>query len=352
MPKLDFLHGGDIYAIRRKYPKEVIDFSANINPLGLPDYLKKLIRDNLDSVLHYPDPKARDLTKMIAKYWNISEENIILGNGSIELIYLLAVAFKPQTALIAAPDFSEYERALTAVNCKIHFLKLKEENNFKPGLAQVKPCDIFIISSPHNPTGNIVISGSDEIERMPYKTIVIDEAFMDFVAEENDYTMIRKAREGKNVLVLRTFTKFFALAGLRAGYLIAGKDTIRMLKRYQAPWSINSLAQISAARLLSDKAYIKQTRYFVEKERAFLFNELSGVTGLKAFHSQVNFILVKIKKKGVDAHSLSARLLKKGIMVRDCGNFRNLSQKFIRVAVRKRNENLRLIKSLKEILGV
>lgn len=349
MHKMNFLHGGDIYEIKRLYKKDVIDFSANINPLGPPDYIKRLINNNLKSIAHYPDPQAKELTAAIAKYWNINKENILVGNGSIELIYLTAAAFKPKTALIAAPDFSEYERAMAIVKSQIRFLKLKEEDIFRLELSQVKAGDILIISNPHNPTGNLILNGKDKIDKLQNKTIVIDEAFMDFIADEKNYTMIPKALKTKKIIVLRTFTKIFALAGLRAGYLIAHKDTLHLLRRYQAPWSVNSLAQITCASLLGDKTYIEKTKYFVRKEREFLSNELSGIEGLKPFPSEVNFILVKIEKKGIDAHFLFERLLQKGIMIRDCSNFRNLNKKFIRVAVRRRDENLRLLKSLKEI---
>jgi len=350
MYKINFLHGGDIYGIKRKYHKEVIDFSANINLLGLPSRIKKLLRRNLDTVLHYPDPQAKDLIKAIARYWDIGEENILVGNGSIELIYLLAAAFKPKTALIAAPDFSEYERAMTIVKSRLRFLKLREENNFRFDITQVIASDIFIISNPHNPTGNIINNSRDEIARMPPKIIVIDEAFMDFVPGEKNSTMISRAVKSKKIFVLRTMTKFFALPGLRCGYLIGHKDAIRMLKKYQAPWSVNSLAQIAAGNLLSDRTYIEKTRHYVGTEREVLFNEFSGIEGLKVFPSKVNFILVKIEKKGINSHFLSGRLLEKGIMIRDCSNFRNLNNKFIRVAVRKRGENMQLIRALKEIL--
>jgi threonine-phosphate decarboxylase len=344
-----FLHGGDIYEARRKYQKEVIDFSANINPLGLPGRIRKLLRDSIDTVLHYPDPHAKDLTKAIAKYWGVGEENILAGNGSIELIYLLAVAFKPKTALITAPDFSEYERAMAVVKSRMRFLNLKEEDGFRFDISQVAASDFFIISNPHNPSGNIVVSGYDEIERMPAKTIVIDEAFMDFVAGEKNCTMIPRAVKSRKVFVLRTMTKFFALPGLRCGYIVGHKDVIQMLRRYQAPWSINALAQIASGDLLEDKEYIKKTRWYVDAERKRLINELAQIAGLRTFPSAANFVLVKIEKKGVNSQFLSERLLEKGIMIRDCSNFRNLSNAFIRIAVRKKDENTFLIETLKEI---
>jgi len=350
MAGLTFEHGGNIYEAKRRLGKEVIDFSANINPLGLPRYIRKLLSGNLGSILHYPDPDAKDLTKQIARYWGISEENVLVGNGSIELIYLIIAAFKPKTALIAAPDFSEYERALTTVRSRLRFLRLTEEEGFGLDLSRVKASDIFFFSNPHNPTGNIIVNSCDKIEKLPNKTVVVDEAFMDFADYEEKYTMIKKATRLKNIIVLRTFTKFFALPGLRIGYLIAHKDIIGMLKRYQAPWSVNSLAQIVAGSILNDATYMNKTRYLIKKERDFLSREIAKIDGLKPFLSEVNFILVKIEKKEVTSRRLTERLLQKGILIRDCGNFRSLSNRFIRIAVRKRSENQKLVEAIKNIL--
>ncbi len=350
MVGLMFRHGGNVHEAEKRLGRECVDFSANINPLGPPRRIKKIMYDNFDSVLHYPDPKAMDLTRRIARYWDIGEENVLVGNGSIELIYLIASAFKPKTALITAPDFSEYERALRAVGSRISFLKLAEEEGFRVDLTRSGASDIFFFSNPHNPTGNIVAGSCDKIERLPNRTVVVDEAFMDFVADEERSTMIRKAVRRKKVIVLRTFTKFFALPGLRVGYLVAHKDIIRMLKRHQAPWSVNSLAQIAARDILDDKVYMNKTRSFIKKERDFLFGKLALIDGLRPFPSEANFILVKIEKKGIESRSLSEQLFQKGILVRDCSNFRDLSDRFIRVAVRKRSENVQLAASLRLLL--
>jgi len=299
---------------------------------------------------HYPDPEAKDLTKQIARYWGISEENILVGNGSIELIYLIAAAFRPKTTLIMSPDFSEYERAVKTAGSQIHSLKLAEEEGFWFDLSRAKASDIFFFSNPHNPTGNIIVSGRDKIEHLSPGVVVVDEAFMDFVDHEEEYTMIRKTSKHKKIIVLRTFTKFFAVPGLRVGYLVAHKDIIRMLKQYQAPWNVNSLAQIAAGKILNDTAYMNKTRYFIKKERNFLFGELAKIDGLRPFLSEVNFILVKIEKKGLTSHRLSERLLQRGLLIRGCSNFHNLSGRFIRVAVRKRSENVQLIESLRILL--
>ncbi|MDI6606049.1 MAG: aminotransferase class I/II-fold pyridoxal phosphate-dependent enzyme, partial [Candidatus Omnitrophota bacterium] len=281
MAGLNFLHGGNIY----NFKKEVIDFSANINPLGLPLGIKESIYKNLESILHYPDPQARGLTAGISRYWGIGRENILAGNGSIELIYLILHALKPKTAIIPVPSFSEYERAAGIANCKIRFLKLKEKEGFKLNLASLGNADILFVPNPNNPTGNLLLQEPAAIKKFPGSLIVADEAFMDFLPDEKKHTLIWRAVKHKNLIVLRTFTKFFALPGLRAGYLVAHRDIVRSLSRYQPPWSVNTLAQIAAGTLLCDKTYIEKTRFFVEKERAFLFNALARIEGLKPFQS-------------------------------------------------------------------
>jgi len=352
MANLAFSHGGNIYEVKRKFKKEVVDFSANINPLGLPLALRRLLSEGFDKIQHYPDPKARDITKAIAKYWGVSDENILLGNGSIELIYLIISAYRPKTTLIPVPTFSEYERVAKSVNSKIHFLKLKEKQGFSLNLGHFNPSsfDIFFICNPNNPTGNLILKNSSQIEKIADKLLVVDEAFMDFLPNQGDYTLIRKAAKKKRIAVLRTFTKFFSLPGLRIGYIVAHREVINKLRQYQAPWSINSLAQIAAEKILNNKEYISKTYTLIEKERSFLLRRLAKTKGLKVYPSVANFLLIKIEKAGVTSKFLKEALISKGILLRDCSNFRNLDNKYIRVAVRTRKENLKLLIALKKVI--
>lgn len=345
MANMNFSHGGDIYRIKEK----IIDFSANINPLGLSKAAKAEVLRNIDNILHYPEPRAGGLTKKIADYWKIKEENILLGNGSCELIYLIASFFKPKTAIIPVPAFSEYERALRAVRSRIKFLKLKE--NFALDANKAVKADIAFICNPNNPTGNLLIKNR-EIKNFPAGTKIIDETFMDFLPDEKKHTFIYQACENKNIITLRTFTKFFALPGLRVGYLVAHKDLVKKLKQSCAPWSINIFAQKLAAVMLEDKKYIKNTRELVKEQRNFLTGELKEfpVKSLTVYPSSVNFLLIKIKNKKFTSSSLKEKLIQKGVLIRDCSNFRGLDGEFIRIAVRSRSQNRGLIASLREIL--
>ena len=178
----------------------------------------------------------------------------------------------------------------------------------------------------------------------------MDESFMDFLPDERKYTLIKEAQKSKKIIVLRTLTKFFALAGLRVGYLAAHKSNIDFLKKYQAPWSVNVLAQKAGERVLSDKAYIDKTKKFMDEEREYLYTRISNIRGLSPFISTANYILMKIEDEELTSFTLKGRLLKKGILIRDCSNFRGLDRRFIRVAVRSRRENLKLVKTLEKVL--
>lgn len=350
MANLRFLHGGNIYEVERQRKKRMLDFSANINPLGLPWRIKEAIYKNLDTILHYPDPEAKELTEKIAHYWNISPKNVLAGCGSIELIYLLMAQYRPKTVLIPRPTFSEYERAARSVKSRVRFLNLKEKEGFKLDISQISGADTLFLCNPNNPTGNLIINDRKRLEKLPGKLIVVDEAFMDFVPEEKRHTLIHVAKTNKKFIVLRTFTKFFALPGLRVGYLIAHKDVIKLLRRRQMPWSVNALAQLLATMMLDNTEYIKKTQRLIKNQRAFLFAELAKIKGASPYSSATNFLLIKIQKKNVTSSVLQKRLLKRGVLVRDCANFRGLNNKFIRIAVRSRKENRKLIDALRKAI--
>ncbi len=342
------VHGGNIYEIKRRYKKDVIDFSANINPLGLTENIKREFIRCYKLILHYPDPEAKDLIRQIAGYLGINAENILIGNGSTELIYLIAHAFKPKKALIPAPTFSEYERAVKSVGSKIEFLKLREMDSFTLNITNSDKSDISFVSNPNNPTGNLLIENKKFV--LNSKLNVIDEAFMDFLPDEKSYTLIWKAVKDKRIIVLRSFTKFFALPGLRIGYLVAHKNLIKRLKQAQPPWSVNSIAQYLAGILLNDKDYIENSRKLIKEERGFLLQELARIKGLKPYPSVANFLLIKIVNGNINSSILTSKLIQKGILIRDCSNFRNLNKRYIRVAVRSHRENTMLINALREIL--
>jgi threonine-phosphate decarboxylase len=343
-----YRHGGNIYEIEPRKRAAILDFSANINPLGIPARIKKLLNSQLKDLVHYPDSQARCPVATLARYWKVKEENVLIGNGSTELIYLILNAFGPATVTFPVPSFTEYERAARISKCRLRFVYLPQDRDFRFNSHCLKKSDVLFICNPNNPTGNLMISNRTDIENIPVNKIIIDEAFMDFVPEENIHTFIQQAAKSRKLIVFRTLTKLFALPGLRVGYLIAHRDIIRTLKEYQIPWSVNALAQTAAAQCLSEVTFMQRSKQLIEKERNFLYERLSQIRELKPYPSVANFLLVKIKEKSITSSVFKERLLKKNILVRDCVNFRGLDKQFIRVAVRTHKENMQLVQALEE----
>ncbi|MDP2928023.1 MAG: threonine-phosphate decarboxylase CobD [Candidatus Omnitrophota bacterium] len=343
-----YQHGGNIYEIKQRRKTPVLDFSANINPLGIPPRIKKLLNKQLKDLVHYPDPRAFRLVAALARYWKIKEENVLVGNGSTELIYLILNAFRPDKVILPVPSFTEYERAARISGSQVRFIHMLEGEGFCLNLDHINNCDMLFMCNPNNPTGNLIVKTRADIENIPAKRIVIDEAFMDYVHNEQAHTFIAQATRSKKFIVLRTLTKFFALPGLRVGYVIAHEDNIKVFKRYQMPWSVNVLAQAAAEHVLNEDTFIQRSKQLIERERVFLYESLGRIKGLKPYPSVTNFLLIKIEDEWITSTCLKKRLLKKGILIRDCVNFRGLDRQFIRVAVRSHKENIRLMRALEE----
>ncbi|MDD4910158.1 MAG: threonine-phosphate decarboxylase CobD [Candidatus Omnitrophica bacterium] len=340
-------HGGDIKAASGQYgiPEDkIVDFSASINPLRHPPAIRKLIRDNFTKIRRYPQPDAAGLTKAIAGYLGVDRHNIMPGCGSIELIYLVVSALRPRGALIFTPAFSEYERALNAVGSKIY---RREIGDFNPERGR-RP-DIVFICNPNNPTADLFEAGDliSFIKRLPSAYFLIDEVFMDFVKDKDRYTLIRQALKNSRIIILGSLTKFFALAGLRAGYVAAHNRTLSKLNKFRYPWMVNYPAQLISEALLKDRRFIEKSREFMFREREYLYRQLCLIDGVKPSVPTANFIFCK---SSVNSSRLADLLGRKGILIRDCSTFRGLGSKYFRVAVRTRKENLRLVNELKKIL--
>jgi len=354
----NYLHGGNLEKAIEKYgisSEEIIDFSANINPLGFSSETGETIIKNLDQLSHYPDPECKEAKKELSRYFKIDYENIILGNGSTELIYLVVQTLKPKKVLIPIPTFYEYERALNNNNVSINFYKLKEKQEFLFSMDEIIPqlagIDLVFLCNPNNPTGTFLprkemLTLVKEIQGRKI-FLVLDEAFIDLHEEES---FIKEVKNYNHLIVLRSLTKFFSLPGLRIGFGVSSSKLIKKLEAQKIPWSVNCLAQIAVREVLKDEKFISKSRSFLLKEKEFLYMELSNMEGLKVYKPSVNFIFIKLLGN-ISSEGLMGQLAKKGILIRDCSNFRGLEKrKFIRVAVRTRKENIKLLKELKLIL--
>lgn len=350
----ELVHGGDIYSKRAiQGNRKLLDFSANINPLGLPPGVKRAIIDSMDDFSNYPDPLCRALIDEISKYENVPSEYIVCGNGAVDIIYRIAAAIQPRTALLTAPTFSEYEEAVRTVNSSIRYHYLLENNQFtidQSIFEQIKPdIDVMFLCNPNNPTG--ILLDKAMILKIAARCkenntiLVVDECFNEFLENSQYYSMINELSDFDNVIVLKAFTKIYAMAGIRLGYGICSSRNIigRLLDAGQ-PWSVSVVAQKCGVAAIKETDYVKQTKLFIKKNREYLMSELK-LLGLKVFDAKANYILFKSENK-----RLHRELERYGVLVRPCGNYVGLDDSYYRIAVRAKEDNEYLIKSMQEIL--
>jgi threonine-phosphate decarboxylase len=350
------VHGGNIYAAAERYGldlKKIIDFSSNVNPLGSSSMARRAARRSISIIDRYPDPELTDLRRAIARYHGIKPEQVVCGNGSNGLIHVIPRVFRPRKVLIPIPTYSEYASAAQDAGCKVMPFSLKERDGFRVDPVELsfalKGVDMVFLCNPNNPTGQIVHK-NEMIEIMNYvlqqgSTLVIDEAFMDFTESES---MIKEAVQSSRIICLRALTKFFGMPGLRIGYAISDDATIAELREFQEPWTVNIPAECAAITALEDWGYIKKTRSLIAKERDRMLSALRLLPGVETYPGSANFILFKLVSG--DADMLRQKLGYRGMLVRDCSGFPGLDSRFIRIAIRTRRENSRLIKALRELL--
>lgn len=340
-----FEHGGVTNNTQIK-----LDFSANINPFGIPESVKKAVADGIDSFSAYPDINCTALTKKIAAHEKITAKNIVCGNGAADLIYRIVYAVKPHTALLVSPTFLEYEKALTEVNCNIDFYCLDEKNNFvideKILNHLTSAVDILFLCNPNNPVGNLIdtmllakiISKCSEENIL----LVVDECFMDFVADSENYS-IKKYLNDK-IIILKAFTKTYSMAGLRLGYALFGNETLADKVRHTGQcWSVSTPAQLAGIAALDETKYLEKSAALVNREREFMALSLKKI-GFKIYPSVTNFLLLK------SDIPLEKKLAEQGIALRSCDNYEELDERFYRTAIRLHSENEALINALERIV--
>jgi len=282
----------------------------------------------------------------------VHPDRILLGNGSTELLYLLPPALKPKRCIICSPAYADYERSFNRAGVPIDFFPAKERNNFQWDLNRLKIAkdDMVVLGSPNNPTSVHTPKEKvlDLVLSHPKNYFLVDEAFIDFLP--GSASLIGNNMP-PNLLVLRSLTKFYAIPGLRLGCLAASTEIIERLSKLQEPWTVNCLAAQAGEFLLRQTGHAQKTQHFILQEKEFLFQELAAISGLKPFPPAVNFILVKITKKNLSSTSLADKMARKGILIRDCANFKGLSEEYFRVSINPRKENKLLLVSLKKALG-
>lgn len=381
---MDF-HGGNIYKVfREKNLKEILDYSSNINPYGIPEGLKKRIIENLEILERYPDPDYVELREKLAHLNKIDMSDIVLGNGATEIIFLFMKVINPKKILIVSPTFGEYERAVKAteipgdivsLSCsgdnknienkeiEIEYFELKESDDFKLNIGNLKnelekKYDLLIICNPNNPTGKFLkLTQTEEIlkECNKYDTkLFIDEAFIEFLADGMKESIINTEENKKNLFVTRAFTKFFAIPGLRLGYgMYFDKELEQKISEKKEPWSVNNIAEMAGLTVLDDTEYIEKTLKWITKEKIYMYEKLNEISGIKVYETEVNFITGKIDEKlfseGLNVKILREKMLEQEILIRDASNFKFLDERFFRLAIKDRESNDRVIEAMKEI---
>jgi threonine-phosphate decarboxylase len=355
--RLDRIHGGDVDAAARYAGIDagrIIDFSASINPLGPPSSARKAFINSYEQISRYPDPYGLTLKEALAKRHGMQPAEVLVGNGSTQLIYLLCAALRPRTALVIGPSFSEYTNALALVGADVRSHCLTEDSSFQFSTERLiaaweKDCDLLFLATPNSVTGQLISKTEiQDIARLALirkKFVIVDEAFIDFVEDESVKMLVR---HNPFLIVLRSLTKYYALPGLRLGYLIGETGRVAQLAAYHEPWSVNGPAMNVALACLEDAGFGAKTERWLERERQFLFNQVRTLDGLHPFPSKVNFLLVKIAKHGVDALQLRSFLLRRKILIRACNTFTGLGGDYFRVAVRRRKDNRRLLAALSQ----
>ena len=338
-----FEHGGQIYNADGT-ADDWLDFSANINPLGLSEKIKQVLIENIGGVVNYPDPNATELKKAISSRYEVQLENLILLNGAAEFFYLYLNVKRPRSVLIPVPSFSEYERAARAANAEVEYFFTRAEENFKIDAEKLlaQDADCLIIGRPQNPTGALI--SLDEIKLLARKfDMLIDESFIDFLSAESARALL-----SEKISVVQSLTKIFAIPGLRLGFAVADKNLAAKLNLAKDVWNVNFLAQKAGAVALSDENFLKETRAWLTAEQKFFVERLRNL-GVKVFKPAANFVLIKL-----DSQEIASRLLKnlkqRKILVRNCANFAGLDGRFLRLAIRSRAENLKLLNAMEAIL--
>lgn len=347
---MEYLHGGDIEAYSQE---NMLDYSVNIHPFGpCPEVVEAVIRSVRTQTSRYPDPFCRKLRKRLANRWEIPEKSLILGNGAAELIFLLVQTLRPKKGFLIAPSFAEYRRALESVKCEIRWFELEEEKEFRltkdylNGLTE--DLEIAFLCSPDNPSGQRIPEKllDQIIEKCEKQKIflVLDESFLEFTEQGRRWSKCAWAAEHPGILVLRSFTKIQGIPGLRLGYGVSGDSRLaEAMEGKRQPWSVSTVAQAAGiASLEYGEEWAYKARNLIREEKPRLEATLEK-SGMKVYPGDADFLFFRGRE------DLQERLLGKGILIRDCSDYPGLSKGYFRIAVKKPEENERLIQALEEI---
>lgn len=346
------IHGGDVKGYQERYGREPLDFSANLNPLGMPESIKRAVIAAVEDADRYPDPLCRELSAAVAESESVPVPFILCGNGAADLIYRLALALRPKRALVPVPAFAEYEQALRLAGCQTEFHFLGPERSFlldETILGKLTgELDLLFLCNPNNPTGQVIPPDLlDQILQLSAAhgiTVILDECFQDFLAPERFDSRVRQVKEFPSLVVLKAFTKLYAMAGIRLGYLLCSDAAL--IKRCAAagqPWAVSSLAQAAGLAALGETGFRERTQKVVGAERERVKQRLSEL-GIEVIGSHANYLFFRSP-----VPDLPHLLEQNGILIRNCDNYRGMPKGYYRAAIRTKDENDCLLEVMEKL---
>ncbi|SDL77980.1 threonine-phosphate decarboxylase CobD [Halarsenatibacter silvermanii] len=351
---MNIRHGGDIY----KYERDLIDFSSNINPLGPPQALEKVFNSDWQQITRYPDREYRRLREMLAEKHDIEPEGVVVGNGAIELIYLVGRLLADSSAVIPEPTFSEYAHVLDINEGRIERVLRDPGKGFRLPLKSLRrklnrTAAVFLCR-PNNPAGELIPRQKLDRELPRDRLIISDESFLDFLPEDEEETLTEWLPEHDRLVVLRSATKFYALPGLRLGYALTTPELAARMRRHQITWSVNALACAAGRIIYGQKSqgdFQKRSQRWLAREQEYLRSRLEQITHFELFPGRANFLLLKIRHEQFTAKKLNERMRQRGLLIREADSFSGLDESYFRVAVKSRQANDKLIAALTSAVG-
>lgn len=360
-------HGGNVYTATRESGRrlhQLIDFSASINPLGPSRRALQAIEAMQAHLIHYPDPDCVALRHTLAARYELPHDRFAIGNGSSELIHLLPAALSSRHVLIVGPTFSEYARAVAIHGGHVTYINAQQAERYRPPVTEVLAAlrasrtrqssrdriDLVFLCNPNSPTGQF-LRARDVLELATLASrrrvwVMVDETFVEYC---EDQSVLTKVGDYPYLLVLRSFTKFYALPGLRIGYLVGPPKVIERIREWQPPWSVNTLAQAAARAALEDRRHAQRSLAFMRTERPRFAEKLASLVGVTVYPSAANFLLVELPPS-MSASRLANALRRQGLLIRDCSSIPGLNNRTIRMAVRTPAQNHRLMTALRALL--
>lgn len=361
-----YKHGGNIYD--NNILNSVIDFSVNLNPQGVPQGVIRAIKESINRIDTYPEPHAQALSNEISIYNKINQNYITVGNGASELIVAICNSLRPKRAMTFAPSFYGYEHGVRACGGELEFVELRDEELFGESVAQYERLleeiqqnsgvELVFLTNPNNPTGSLIpmkmLEKIIQLCRQNEIIVVLDECFIEFTEGAN--SLIGEIEKYNNLIILRAFTKIYSIPGVRLGYCLSSNGEINQAIRRQLPeWNVSVIAQNAGRAALLESEYVSRTVELLAKERAFLLKGLKESAGEAIVLSPgaSNFIFFKLepKKNGVkNKINLYEEMLKMGILIRDCSNYRGLCEGFYRIAIKDHESNEIFMDKFKKVM--